>query len=247
MSNVNSLLGNVPKLDGNNYHDWKFAISMVLRRAGCWDVLMIEKPVTRTSGEDWDKKAEESLTYIGLTISQNQYGYIRDSTDGPSAWKALADIYEKNSRATRISLKRQFYGYQHDETRPIADYIAGITDLAARLKSIKVTLSDEDIIDVLIFNLHESWGSIAASLTAATEALRLNDVTGALLDEEGRKGGRDPDSGTTALVAKRNQRIKSKTITCYRCRKTGHIARDCKEEIKEKADDKASVAEEFSF
>jgi Zinc knuckle len=130
----------------------------------------------------------------------------------------------------------------------IADYITGITDLTAWLKSIKVMLTDEDIIDVLIFNLHESWGSIAASLTAATEALRLSDVTGALLDEEGRKGGRDPDSGTTALVAKgRNQRIKSTTVTCYRCRKLGHIARHCKEEMEAKADDKAAVAEEFSF
>ena len=140
--------------------------------------------------------------YIRLTISQNQYGYIQDSTDGPSAWKALADICKKNSCATCISLKRQFYGYQHDETCPITDYITSITDLTAWLKSIKVMLSNEDIIDVLIFNLHESWGSRAASSTAAMEALRLNDVTGALLDEEGRKGGQDPDSGTMALVAK---------------------------------------------
>jgi hypothetical protein len=60
----------------------------------------------------------------------------------------------------------------------ITNYITGITDLAAQLKSIKVALTDEDIIDVLIFNLHESWGSIAASLTAATEELRLSDVQG---------------------------------------------------------------------
>ena len=69
---------------------------------------------------------------------------------------------------------------------PITDYVTSITDLAARLKSIKVMLSDEDMIHVLIFNLHESWGSM---LTAAMGALRLNDVTGVLLDEEGRKGG----------------------------------------------------------
>ena len=84
---------------------------------------MTEKPATRTSGEDWDKKAKELLMYIRLTISQNQYGYIWDSTDGPNAWKALANIYEKNSHATCISLKRQSYGNQHDEMHPIADYI----------------------------------------------------------------------------------------------------------------------------
>ena len=39
MANINSLLTNIPKLDGDNYHDWKFAISMVLRQARCWDIL----------------------------------------------------------------------------------------------------------------------------------------------------------------------------------------------------------------
>jgi gag-polypeptide of LTR copia-type/Zinc knuckle len=245
MANVNSLLGNVPKLDGNNYHDWKFAISMVLRRAGCWDVLTKDKPATRSSGDDWEKKSEEALTYIGLTISQDQYSYIRDSSDGPSAWKALAEIYEKNSRATRISLKRQFYGYQHDDTRPIAEYITGITDLAARLKSIKVKLLDEDIIDVLIFNLHESWGNIAASLTASMGELGLTNVTGALLDEEGRRG-RPEVRDTTAMVARRIKRAKS--ITCFRCGKLGHMAKDCEEKItKGKTADMAAVAEDFAF
>jgi hypothetical protein len=36
---VNAFLNSVPKLDGQNYHDWKFAISMVLRGAGYWQVV----------------------------------------------------------------------------------------------------------------------------------------------------------------------------------------------------------------
>jgi len=242
MTNVNSLLGNVPKLDGNDYHDWKFAIGMVLRRAGCWDILGTEKPSTRTSGEDWDKKSEEMLTCIGLTLVA-QYGHIRECTDGPSAWKALANIYEKDSRATRISLKRQFYGFHHNTNRPITGYISGITDLAARLKAIKIALSDVDITDVLIFNLDDSWGNIAASLTAAIGELKLSDVTGILLDEEGRRSHSIPED--TALAARRTG---PKSITCYNCGKTGHISRNCKEKKKEETTDKAAVAsDDFAF
>src|SRR5207244_324172 len=65
-----------------------------------------------------------------------KYGHIQAAKDGAEAWKALADIYEKDSQATRISLKRQIYGYKHVATTPIQDYISGITGLAARLKSI---------------------------------------------------------------------------------------------------------------
>ena len=62
---------------------------------------------------DWKIAVDEALTYIGLTISPGQYGHIQTAKDGAEACKALANI-EKISCATWISLKQQFYGYQHD-------------------------------------------------------------------------------------------------------------------------------------
>ena len=101
--------------------------------------------------------------------------------------------------------------------------------------------------DVLIFNLHESWGNIAGSLTTAAGNLKINDVKGALIDEEGRRDG--PNSPeTTALHGKLcNHQTRSKSVTCYWCNKPGHIARNCKEEIQEKRVEKAALAAEFSF
>ncbi|OBZ65918.1 hypothetical protein A0H81_14176 [Grifola frondosa] len=130
-----SLLNSVPKLTADNYHDWKFAISMVLRRLSCWDVTTgkVDKSKLKTEElSDYAAKAEQALTAIGLTVDPSQYGYIRDSADGPAAWAALAGVYEKNSRANRIVLKRQFFNFRHDTERPIRNYISGVTDLAAR-------------------------------------------------------------------------------------------------------------------
>ena len=81
---------------------------------------------------------------------------------------------------THITLKQQFYGYQHDETHLIAEYISGITNLAAQLKTLDIKLNDTDIVDVLIFNLHKSWDNITSLLTATTGELKISDVTGAL-------------------------------------------------------------------
>jgi len=107
-TNVNALIAAVPKLNSLNYHEWKFAISMVLRRAGCWDIVLgkKERPDSPAkAGQDWDTNAEEGLTTIGLAVEADQYHYIRDSPNGVHAWSALAAIYEKNSRANRIALK----------------------------------------------------------------------------------------------------------------------------------------------
>jgi hypothetical protein len=117
-------------------------------------------------------------------------------------------------------LKRQFYGYQHDPNAPIQEYISGILGLATRLKAIGVKLEDTDIMDVLLFNLHAEWSNIAGTLCATTDDLdTVSDITGALLDEEGRRGG-PIDNADIALQAA-NQTV------CSNCRKPGHSKAEC--------------------
>ncbi|RDB30589.1 hypothetical protein Hypma_005709 [Hypsizygus marmoreus] len=129
----------------------------------------------RSDARDWEKKAQEELTIIGLTIALNQYGHIRNVKNGVEAWKALKNVYEKNF-------------YVHDKNGSIQKYISGITALTSRLITIRVKLDNEDITNVLIFNLHESYSSIAASLTAAKGKITIADVTGTLLEEEAQCG-----------------------------------------------------------
>ncbi|CDO68640.1 hypothetical protein BN946_scf184996.g71 [Trametes cinnabarina] len=97
-----SLIASIPKLNAHNYQDWKFAVQMVMRRAGCYGVATgtEERPTTREKQERWDLQAENALTIIGLSIEPDQYEYIRDAKTGPAAWAALRAVYEKNYAQT---------------------------------------------------------------------------------------------------------------------------------------------------
>lgn len=249
--NIHALLHSVPKLSGaSDYQDWKFAIGMVLRRAGSYDIVTGTTLETSENSKDWKAMAEEGLTIIGLTVTPGQYSHIRDCKNGPEAWKALAAIYEKDSRATRISLKRQIYGFRHDPDAPMQEYITAITNLAARLGSLSKdnTLTPTEITDILIFNLHESYSNIAATLTATKGELSVADVTGALLDEEGRQAG-------SVLIGPSNYRRRGemevayaanggREFKCFNCGKTGHIARNCRSS-KKREEDEAKAAWEY--
>jgi gag-polypeptide of LTR copia-type len=173
-------------LNDQNYHDWKFAVSMLLKHRGCWSIVTGEESNPTDGGElkEWLKKADDGLTIIGLTVDPSQFPYIRDAKDGPEAWKMLKDIYEKNSRATQIGLKQQFYNFKHDPHESMHTYVNSITKLASRLKGIGIDLKEDDITDVMIFNLNNEYSSIASTLMASKGDLKVSDVASALFEEE---------------------------------------------------------------
>jgi hypothetical protein len=250
---LSGLLGKVNDLNAGNYHNWRFAISMVLRRADLWDLLTAE-------GDDADaeraakknaSKMQEILTAIGLTVDESQYVYIRDAEDGYEAWKALEKVYLKNSRANRISLKRQLYGFGHVVDNPIQDYINGILELTGQLRGIGVRLDKTEIMDILIMNLHESWSSMASTLaTTMTDAHSVEDVTGALIDEDLRRRGGAGNSGDVAMMAsKGGMRRANDPRRCYTCGEPGHLSRNCskKKDRNEKTDTASFAATEKDF
>ena len=77
MSN-DQLITSITKLNRENYHDWKFAVSIVLWQKGCWKVTSgeEEKPSAKEAEGSWETKANEGFTLIALTVKPSQYTYI---------------------------------------------------------------------------------------------------------------------------------------------------------------------------
>jgi hypothetical protein len=207
---------------------------MYLRLRGCWKVL--DGITQKEEIKDYDARSEEALTIIGLTVHPSQYSIIRDCKDGPSAWKALAETYEKPSRANRLALKRQLYTYtQDEESQTVQIYIRTILDLVDKLRNIGVKMDDDDVVDVLLMNAHLRFHSVVTSLST-NEHLTSKQVAGALLDEESRQNNGALISGDPNVAMFGQQRTVKGRIrkrTCYHCGKEGHMSWECPDKKKD--------------
>lgn len=223
--NINSLIASLPRLDGSNYHDWKFNMQMILRRSGSWNVVSGKESEPEKDSKEyaaWWAKSEDGITAIGLAVELNQVAHIRDCSSGPEAWKALADIYERNDRATRINLKRELYTFVHDISAPVREYVNSITTIQAKLKAIGVEISDEDITDILIYTLAPEYNAVATSLMQSSEKLTIASITSALVDVEAKL---QPNGNAVALVA--HSSAPRLPPECFRCGTIGHLAQYC--------------------
>ncbi|CAL1707099.1 unnamed protein product [Somion occarium] len=235
-TNINSLIASIIKLNGSNYYDWKFAMQMILRRAGCWHVVsgkLLRPDDDPKKAAIWDSLSEDGLTAIGLAVEQSETAHIRECNTGPGAWKALAAIYERNGRATRIMLKRQFYMFSHEIENPIIEYVTGITTIVSKLKAIGVTVEDEDVTDVLIYALAPEYTAVATSLMQLTSSPSIADITASLIEAEEQMKKLTPEGALGALnVSTRKPKYstnnRGSSPKCHRCLKLGHIAHYCR-------------------
>ncbi|KAF8702232.1 hypothetical protein RHS03_06389, partial [Rhizoctonia solani] len=232
-TSINSLIAAMPKLDGNNYHDWAFDIKMIAMRAGTWDVLTgVQKP-PKDGGGDWEKLDRDAYTMIGLSVGRSEMVHVRDCKTAHQAWTALEEIYARSSRANRIALRQKMnmVSLVDDD---VQDYVAQISDLAARLRASGVNISDEEEADILIMNLPSTWNHVASSLMIRPGVLTVKDVATVLREELVRREHEKNGGRIAAFAARsttgqknRNQAPSVDRRECYRCRKRGHIAANC--------------------
>ena len=109
-------------------------------------------------------------------------------------------------------------------------YINAVEAMANRLKEINVTVTDEDMMIVLL-EQPESYDQLIVALESTdSKVLTYDLVVERLLNEEARQSDKEGESslGSMALAA-RSQKSKTdlRRITCFSCHRKGHYQSDC--------------------
>ena len=210
------------------------------------------KALVPTASKEEDKSAAGTPSNLAILVAKSQEVYslialgagldwmqelleIEDQS-AYGAWTFLCGKFEKSSRANRIQLRKKFNGLSHNPGEPISTYISAALSLRTALKAIGVIVDDIALGDLIIGNLHHSYGNVASNLSILSEEPSIATITSALENEELRRKDVDEEAGTILVARGPSGSRPSASSTCNICKSPDHWSRDCTNRCKHCAD-----------
>jgi gag-polypeptide of LTR copia-type len=216
----------------------------ILIKLGFWDLITGEEKLA--DGEEDKKKVKafrkrqaECKSELVLRVEDSQLAHMY-SSDPKAVWESLAAVHWARGFGSCLHIRQKFITAIMKEDQMMESWIGEVHNLSNRLKGIDITITDKDIIVVLMAGLPESYTPVIISFDSIdAKALTLEFVITHLLNEEGRQ-----DKSAVTDIKKEEtknsaMRAKKSDLYCYYYLKKGHYSSVCPEkerDIKEKED-----------
>ena len=209
----------IERLDVDNYRTWSKKMKAVLVTKELWT------PVTED--EPTDKKADQkALALITLSVSDHNLSTLDEAETAKAAWETLKKVYEARSNARKLQLKRELNALKKDAAETVTAYVTRAKDLRIQLASTGYEVKDEEVVLSLLAGLPTEYDMIVTVLESSDGKLVLNDLLPKLLPVEQRV---KPEE-IKAWISKGPE-----ARECYYCHKKGHLKKDCRQKLRDKA------------
>lgn len=225
----------IPKLSGkDNYVDWEFEVEVYMEAQGIYDVVMGKKVKpepgdgeTSKQVEDWMKKDACGRRLIIATLEPAVKMHVRTGmTSAAQMWSKLKELFGDGIDSEN-KLIREFYNLKYVRGTPIMEHVSKMQSVYSRLQVLNPEYKEERLVDQIVDTLPESYsGFVEAWDNNPRKEKTLSHLIERLQLSEQRKKVKGEDTGNNVAFAAGSSRS---TPKCFRCKKEGHLKRDCVE------------------
>jgi hypothetical protein len=251
----------IKKFNGTDFAYWKLQIEDVLYGKDLHQPLLREQPEDIYDSE-WALLDHKALAVIRLSLSKSvAHNVVKEQTTA-SLMAALSSIYEKSSTNNKVHLKKKLFNLKMAEGALMAQHLNEFNTITNQLSSVEIDFDDEIHALIVLASLPNSWEAVRMAVSNSAEKSKLSyeDVRDLVLSEEVHRKDASETSGfgTTLNLEVRGRgqeknfvrggskskkgRSKSRfgrQLECWKCGKTGHFKKNCRE-LKKKTDNDAA-------
>ncbi|XP_016510100.2 uncharacterized protein LOC107827472 [Nicotiana tabacum] len=196
----------IPMLSGDNYTEWKEKVLLTL---GCSDLdlaLRVDEPPIPSKSSTPAAKAD----------------YERDKVK--TYMKAIDEQFVSSDKALASTLMKRLSSMTFGRSRTVSEHIMEMKDIAAKLKSIEVDMSEPFLVHFILNSLPAEYGPFKISYNTHKDKWSIIELLTMCVAEEERLKHETPESVTMVTHGKRNAK-KGKSVPMKK--KKGHWKKDC--------------------
>jgi len=244
------------KFTGTNYATWAFQFEFFLKGKALWGHIddtdvdsssTSEKSKADGSSPSWTVLDARIMSWLLGSVESHIVTHLRPHHSAQAMWAYLKKVYHQDNDARRFQLEHAIAMFQHNSLS-IQDYYSGFLTLwheYAALVTAKVpsaalfaiqTLHATTQRDQFLMKLRPEYESVLSSLLNRSSVPSLDVCFGELLREEQRLSTQaileqshgSSGAATVAFSAQgRGPPMHSRTLQCFCCKESGHIAVNC--------------------
>ncbi|XP_028196634.1 uncharacterized protein LOC114381560 [Glycine soja] len=179
-------------LNETNFKAWKEAVEIVL---GCIDLdlaLRTERPIAtpETSNEvkieKWDRSNRMCLMIMKRSIPEAFWGSISEGQSAKKFLEKIKQYFAKNEKAETSNLLDKIISMKYKGKGNIREYIMEISNLASKLKSLKLELGEDLFVHLVLISLPAHFGQFKVSYNTQKDKWSLNELISHCVQEEER-------------------------------------------------------------
>ncbi|XP_074293493.1 uncharacterized protein LOC141620552 [Silene latifolia] len=185
----------IPELNGDNYKVWN---EIMLLQLGWLDIdyaIQKDEPpkITKESTkkaidlyEKWEKSNRLFIMFIKTRMCASIRGSVDQHTKVKDLIKAIDEQFATSDKALASTLIMQFSSLRLTETKGVRDYIMRMRDIAAQLKTLKITMSDSYICTSFYALFLPKYAPFKISYNTHKDKWLINELMAMCVQEEGR-------------------------------------------------------------
>lgn len=225
-SNIMQNTLNLPQLTSDNFNNWKFRINILLEERQVHSVLEtdITSLVTEEEKKEWCRNDAKARNVIVQCISDKHLDLIKDCKTAGEMMTVLEGIFQRKSTFAKLHLKRKLLSLKLNDYDKLEDHFLKFDSIIRELDGAGCKLEESDKVCHLLLTLSEKYGSVITAIETLNSDLTMEFVKSRLLDEELKLINKNKQSTNN----REEVVFKATQITCFKCRKQGHKAVDCK-------------------
>ena len=155
--------------------------------------LLEEKPtnITNTSSaaekskhKAWDRSNRLCLSFMGMTIANNIKSTLPESVTALEYLKLMEEHFRSADKSLAGTLMAELTTMKYDGSRSMQQHVLDMTNIAARLKTLGMTVDDSFLVQFILNSLPQEYEPFQINYNTIKDKWDVNELASKLTQEE---------------------------------------------------------------